>query len=288
MSTPKAILTDTTRCTGCERCVRACKAYNGLGEDVPRRWKARIDGLSSTRYTTLVRRPGNRFVRRQCRHCLEPACASACIVGALHKRADGPVVYDSTRCIGCRYCMMACPFEIPRYDWEKSVPYVRKCTFCQDRLAVGQQPECTRACPEQATIFGSRDELLEEAHRRVAQHPEKYVNKVFGESEVGGTSVLYVSDIPLDFLNARANLADQPLPELTWAALSKVPPIVLGVSGVMAGVWWITGRRMKLASEALASESTADGRAGSTAASATSEAVDSATDQEPNDDEARS
>jgi formate dehydrogenase iron-sulfur subunit len=176
--------------------------------------------------------------------------------------------------------MMACPFEIPRYDWEEPIPYVKKCTFCQDRLAAGEQPECTRACPERATIFGSRDELLAEAHRRIKQDPNKYVNKVVGESEVGGTSVLYVSDIPLDFLNSRPNLADQPLPELTWAALSKVPPIVLGVTGVMAGVWWITGRRMKLASEAGANEAP-DGRGDPTAGGA----IDSAPDDEPTNDE---
>jgi formate dehydrogenase iron-sulfur subunit len=256
MIATKAILTDTTRCVGCEECVRACKRQNHLGKDVPRRWQAAIDDLSATRYTTLVRRPGHRFVRRHCRHCLEPACVSVCIVGALQKRADGAVVYDSDRCMGCRYCMMSCPYGIPRYDWARAVPYLRKCVFCESRLRVGKQPACTEACPKQATVFGTREQLLEEAHRRIRDNPDLYVNQVFGETELGGTSVLYISDIPLGFLAFKPDLGERPLGTLTWAALSKVPPMVLGVGGLMAGVWWVTGRRMKLAAEA--SEGPAD------------------------------
>ena len=258
MIAAKAILTDTTRCIGCERCVAACKREYKLGKDVPRRWKARIDDLSSTRYTTLIRKPGDRFVRQQCRHCLRPACVSACIVGALQKQPDGPVVYDTKRCMGCRYCMMSCPYGIPRYDWELAVPYVRKCVLCAPRLSQGRQPACTEACPEQATIFGTREALLEEAHARIQKNPERYVDKVVGETEVGGTSVLYISDIPLDFLAYATDLDNQPLDELTWAALSKVPPLAASMGGLMAGVWWVTGRRMKLAEEARRKRAAAD------------------------------
>jgi formate dehydrogenase iron-sulfur subunit len=167
----------------------------------------------------------------------------------MQKTAEGPVVYDTERCIGCRYCMMACPFDIPRYDWQATVPYVRKCDMCVERVRGGKEPACIEACPEKATIFGSRDELLKEAHRRISASPGKYQKKVFGETEVGGTSVLYVSDIPLDFLMWKADVGDEPLPDLTLAALSKVPPLLLGVGGLMAGIFWITGRRMKLAVE---------------------------------------
>jgi formate dehydrogenase iron-sulfur subunit len=249
MSVQKAILTDTTLCTGCEKCVDACKQEKALGKDTPQRWKRRIDDLSSTRYTTMVRRSGNRFARKQCRHCLEPACVSVCLVGAMQKMPDGPVVYDTERCIGCRYCMMACPFDIPRYDWQATVPYVRKCDMCFERVRDGKEPACVEACPEKATIFGRRDELLEEAHRRISTNPGGYQERVFGETEVGGTSVLYVSDIPLDFLMWKADVGDEPLPNLTLAALTKVPPLLLGVGGLMAGIFWITGRRMKLAVE---------------------------------------
>jgi formate dehydrogenase iron-sulfur subunit len=249
MKTQKAILTDTTLCTGCEKCVDACKEEKQLGKDMPQRWKRRIDDLSPTRYTTMVRSQGDRFARKQCRHCLEPACASVCPVGALQKTPDGPVVYDTERCIGCRYCMMACPFDIPRYDWQAAVPYVRKCDMCADRIKDGKEPACVEACPEKATIFGGRDELLAEAHRRIKASPGKYQKKVFGETEVGGTSVLYVSDISLDFLMWKADVGDEALPNLTLAALSKVPPLLLGVGGLMSGIFWITGRRMKLAVE---------------------------------------
>ncbi|MBI4881342.1 MAG: 4Fe-4S dicluster domain-containing protein [Planctomycetes bacterium] len=261
MSGPLAILIDTTRCTGCDDCVKACKEENRLGEDVARRWKRRIDDLSSTRYTTVLQRQGNHFVRQFCRHCLEPACVSACLVGALTKTPEGPVVYDSNRCMGCRYCMTACPYGIPRYDWEKSVPFVRKCTMCQPRIQEGKKPACVEACRYDAAVFGPRADLLAEAHRRIEAEPQKYVGRVFGESEVGGTSVLYVSDIPLDFLAYRADLGDKPLPELTWAALSKVPPLVVGMTGLMAGVWWITSRRMKLAAQAEAAAAPAQGAA---------------------------
>ncbi|MCL5270265.1 MAG: 4Fe-4S dicluster domain-containing protein [bacterium] len=241
-----AMLTDTTLCIGCEACVDACKKVNGLGPD--RLWPEQkaIDDLSATRYTTILRRPGPRYVRQQCRHCVDPACASACLVGAMHKTPEGPVVYDSGRCMGCRYCMVACPYGIPRYDWNKAVPYVRKCTMCYDRLKAGKLPACEEACPEKATIFGEREALLKVARQRLRDNPRKYVQRIYGETEVGGTSVLMISDIPLDFLAWKPRLADQPLPQLTWAALSKVPPVVIGVGGLMAGIYWVIGRRMKM------------------------------------------
>jgi formate dehydrogenase iron-sulfur subunit len=143
-----AILTDVTKCIGCEECVSACKKTNSTGEDRPWRWQRSIDDLSASRWTAVARLPQDRFVRRQCRHCLDPACVSACPVGALHQTAEGAVVYDSEICMGCRYCMMSCPFGIPRYLWSEAVPYVRKCVFCYDKIQSGElrQPACTEAC----------------------------------------------------------------------------------------------------------------------------------------------
>lgn len=261
-----AILTDTTLCTGCETCVHACQQEYDLGRDRAWRWKQRIDDLSATRFTTIIRRPDNKFVRQQCRHCVEPACVSACIVAALQKSEKGPVTYDSDRCMGCRYCMMACPYGIPRYSWEQSVPLVKKCIFCPHRLEEGRQPACTESCPYGATIFGTRAQMIEEANSRFAKNPGKYFTKpgasqpeLFGFDEVGGVSVLYVSDINLDFLGWRPELGEEPLPALTWAALSKVPPIVLGVTAGMSALYWIVGRRMRLQAErAAAVEQPAD------------------------------
>ncbi len=264
-----AILTDTTLCTGCETCVAACKRENGLGRDRAWRWQRNIDDLSATRFTTILRRPGGHYVRQQCRHCADPACVSACIVGALQKTDTGAVIYDGDKCMGCRYCMMACPYGIPRYEWDQPVPYIRKCTLCYHRIKEGKQPACTEACPEKATIFGTRDEMLAVAHDRIQKHPGKYVGKVFGEHEVGGTSVLYLSDIPLGFLAWRPDLGDEPLPKLTWAALRKVPPLAAGVAGAMAGVYFVIGRRMRLQAEAALAQTKAESPASVDAASET-------------------
>ena len=247
-----SILTDTTLCTGCEECVEACKEVNHLGKDRFRRWNSTIDDLSATRFTTIVRQQGGLFVRRQCRHCESPACVSACVVGALQKTDDGPVIYDDKKCIGCRYCMLACPYGIPRYEWSKAIPYIRKCHFCHDKIMSGEldMPACVAACPEKATIFGTRDEMIREAKNRIAAFHGKYwQDRVVGETQVGGTSVLYLSDRPLDFLAWKADLGDRPLPELTAASLKMVPPTILVVGGVMAAVWWVIGRRMALQAE---------------------------------------
>ena len=241
-----SILTDTTLCTGCELCVAACKKEYNMGPDRLWRQKGAIDDLSATRHTTIIRRPGPRYVRRQCRHCLEPACVSACLVGALQQTPEGAVIYDGDRCMGCRYCMVACPYEIPRYDWDQAVPYIRKCSMCNHRTKDGDIPACVKACPEKASIFGSREEMLEVAGQRLRDNPNKYVQRIWGEREVGGTAVLYISDIPLDFLGSKPQLGEQSYPELTWASLSKVPPTILCVGGLMAGIYWIIGRRMKM------------------------------------------
>lgn len=240
-----AILTDTTKCNNCHECVAACKKQNQLALDLPRRWDL-DDGLSAKNWTSVVAGPQHAFVRKQCRHCLDPACASACPVGALHKTALGAVVYDSNKCMGCRYCMMACPYGIPRYEWQAAVPYVRKCIFCYDRIAEGRQPACTEACPQKATIFGDRDQLLAEAYDRIGKNPGKYLNKVWGEHDAGGTSVLYISNVDLSFLSAGHEIGSRPLPKTTAIAMEAVPFAFTGVMACMAGLTWIIGRRMKI------------------------------------------
>lgn len=246
----KAILTDVSKCTGCEKCVAACTEVNHLPDKVPFRWTEE-DGLSAERFTAVERREGS-FVRKQCRHCLEPACASACPVGALHKTPEGPVVYDKEKCLGCRYCMMACPFGIPRYEWSAAAPYVRKCTMCyESRLAQGRQPACTEACPTKATVFGDRDALLAEAKGKLAatRAADQALPHIWGESDVGGTCVLYISPVNLDFLALGKNQGATALPGLTVTAMGAVPPVFVGMGAVMGGLYWIIERRMKLAAK---------------------------------------
>jgi formate dehydrogenase iron-sulfur subunit len=246
-----SILTDVTKCIGCEECVKACREVNHLPREKPWRWLKSITDLSSARWTTIVRvdsEKGDRFLRKHCRHCLQPACVEACIVGALKKTPEGPVIYDKDMCIGCRYCMVACPWEIPRYSWEDTVPYIQKCNLCYERVKdEGKQPACVEACPVKATIFGEREDLLTEAHRRLEAEPQKYIQSVFGENEVGGTSVLCISDVPFKLCDLDKAITDvTPMPERTFKVLRHMPKVFLGVAVTMGGVWWIVERRQKL------------------------------------------
>jgi Fe-S-cluster-containing dehydrogenase component len=250
-----SILTDVTRCIGCEECVNACQKANDLPPEKPWRWVKKITDLSTSRWTTIVNKRGpdgkNRYIRRQCRHCLEPACVEACIVGALQKTPEGAVTYDRDICIGCRYCMIACPWEIPRYSWEDTIPYVQKCTMCHDRfLESGKPPACVEACPTEATIFGEREELLAEAKKRIANDSDKYIQRVWGEKEIGGTSVLYISDVDLNLTDLDEPIADEtPMPGRTFKILHNMPSVFVGMAAAMGGIYWIVERRQKLAAE---------------------------------------
>jgi formate dehydrogenase iron-sulfur subunit len=212
--------------------------------DVPRIWQ-KNDGLSAENWTSIIQKKDKHYIRKQCRHCLEPACVTACPVGALHKTKEGAVVYDSDKCLGCRYCMMACPYGIPRYDWDEPVPFIRKCILCYNDIKNGEQPACTKICPEGATIFGERSELLKIAHKRIEENPDRYIDKVWGEHEIGGTNVLYLSDIDLGFLTYQTHLGKEPLEETTATAMKSVPFAFVGMGGFMLGLNWIIRRRME-------------------------------------------
>jgi formate dehydrogenase iron-sulfur subunit len=234
----KAILFDANSCVGCEACMEACQEKNGLPEEAGR-------GLSASRYTNLEDHD-DIYLRRMCMHCLEPSCASACPVGALHKTAEGPVVYDYEKCMGCRYCMVACPFHVPRYEWSSRLPRVHKCQMCPDRLAEGRPTACSEACPAEATIFGDRVDMIAEAWRRISQDPDSYAPHVYGLEEAGGTGVLVIG--PQELLDAAFDprVPLESLPEKTWVVLSQIPTAV-GVAGcTMLGINWIIRRRMKM------------------------------------------
>jgi formate dehydrogenase iron-sulfur subunit len=232
------ILVDVTRCTGCNECVEACAQANGLGASEFMVQQS-PDGLSARRWSSIVESPEGGFVRKFCRHCLEPACVSACPVGAMYRTSEGVVLYDSQKCMGCRYCMMACPFGIPRYEWESPAPLVQKCTLCYGRLEQGELPACVETCPEGVLTFGERRELLALANQRIQEAADMYLPKVYGAYDVGGTAVIYISHVPLDFLGYHGAPGDEPRPELTWEWLSKVPAISIGVASLMTGLFWI-------------------------------------------------
>lgn len=235
---PKAILVDITRCIGCQSCVVACKAAHGFPVEPETQ-------LSATAYT-VVQEHNGKFVRRMCLHCDKPTCESVCPVGAIHKLPTGPVVYDRDACMGCRYCLQACPFQAPAYEWDKLAPYVAKCDFCAARQAAGQPPACIEACPVAAAQFGDRDELLAEAHRRIREK-ENGVQYIYGEQEAGGTSVLFLSDVPFEQLGFITSVGKYPLPGLSVTALNEAPMVAAVGSALLAGLYWITQRRREVA-----------------------------------------
>jgi len=238
----KAILYDATLCIGCKLCEKACAERNHLPYDDA---IAAEQHRSAHKFTVVVSR-GDKFMRRLCMNCVDPTCASVCPVAALRK-TDGPVIYEESRCIGCRYCMLACPFGVPKYEWTKVLPRVRKCDMCADRVAEGRPTACAESCPTGATKFGDRDALIAEAKERVAKTPNRYVNHIYGLTEVGGTSVLLVSSIPFEAFGYHADLEKEPLPILTYRVLSHVPDVVTVGGVLLGGIWWITSRRAEVA-----------------------------------------
>jgi formate dehydrogenase iron-sulfur subunit len=247
-----AVLVDTTRCIGCRACEAACSEVNRLPAPIgdPQAGTRKTDSRTFT-VVSAMSGPGgeSHFVKQQCNHCLEPGCASACPVKAIEKTATGPVVYHEDRCIGCRYCMLACPFEIPKYEYEKAAPYVRKCEFCAERQARGLQPACASVCPSGALTFGTRAELIEEARTRIYQNPDRYVHHVYGEHEVGGTSWLYLSDVTFDQIGLRTDLGLHGFAELTQASLAAVPFVITLWPPFLMALYTFSKRREDAAHE---------------------------------------
>jgi Fe-S-cluster-containing dehydrogenase component len=199
------LLYDTTLCIGCKACVVACAEANDLEPDTAwseGKWQAPLDLNANTKNIIKLYDDGageRSFVKRQCMHCVDAACVNACMLGALKKREFGIVSYDPTLCVGCRYCEVACPFNIPKFEWANAwTPKIVKCELCRHRLAAGKEPACTEVCPREAVIYGKRSDLLKEAHRRLEAYPRRYVPHVYGETEAGGTQVLYLSHVPFE------------------------------------------------------------------------------------------
>lgn len=239
----RAVLYDNTVCIGCRSCEGACKRVNGLPPDEAH--PETLTAYTFTRIRTTKLESGPVYIKLQCMHCLHPACAEACIVGALEKTPDGPVAYDERKCIGCRYCQVACPFGIPNFEWDKPVPWIRKCTFCADRQAQGLEPACVEACPVHALKFGTREELLAEAKKRIADSPGRYVDRIYGEKEVGGTSWLYLSAVPFDKMGFAPHISE-PVTINAARAMGLVPAVLIGVAATMTGIYWLTKRKEKL------------------------------------------
>lgn len=238
-----AILFDSTKCVGCRNCETACAAkWNNPYDDKI----AAEEKLSAHKLTAVVTK-GDKYMRRMCMHCQEPACASACPVGALQKTAAGPVVYDADKCMGCRYCMTACAFGAPTYEWNARLPKVRKCNMCEERQLAGKPTACSEACPNEATVCGEREAMIALAKKRLAENPKDYFQHIYGLNEAGGTSVLMLAAVPFEQLGLPANLPNGPLPAYTWRALETIPSVVTTGSVLLSGIYWITHRRAEVA-----------------------------------------
>ncbi len=256
------LLIDTTRCVGCRACEVACTEVNGQrppdGCDDPTVFDPQRS-LDTDRYTIVNRasEPGRdgspRFAKTQCMHCLEPACASACLTRALEKTPEGPVVYHPERCMGCRYCMVSCPFDVPKFEYGSATPKIQKCSFCFARQKEGKAPACAQVCPTGAVTAGKRDKLLLEAKQRVYADPEKYVQHVYGEREAGGTSIMYISDLPFEKLGLKPHVGEGSYAALTGGALGAVPFVMTLWPPLLMAIHSVTNRRNKVSGDAAAS-----------------------------------
>lgn len=229
-----AVLVDTTLCAGCRSCEEACAEAHDLpvpDTDDESVFEA-LRETSETQWSVVNRfvdeeEDEERFVKRQCMHCDQPACAAACPTKAMLKTEEGPVIWRADKCMGCRFCMISCPFNIPKFEYDSPVPKIQKCRFCWEELSEGKLPACVEACPNDALLFGKRDEVLEVAKERIYQDPDDYVHHVYGEHEVGGTSWLYLSAVPFEDLAFPTNLGTTAIPEYTKGFLYSVPVVLI-------------------------------------------------------------
>jgi formate dehydrogenase beta subunit len=249
------LLVDVTRCIGCRACQVKCREANGKTADVKTAQGAAYDApidLNATTLTVIRRWAGDRneegFVKAQCMHCVHPACASVCMLGALHKGAHGVVEYDADKCVGCRYCQVACPFNVPKFEWAKAAPRIVKCELCRHRYKDGKGPACAEVCPRDAVTFGKRGELLAEARRRMAGRPNAYQPKIFGESDGGGTNCLYLSPVPFKAIGLPA-LGAEPAPALSESIQHGIYQGFVAPVALLGALSFVTWRNRRSSSE---------------------------------------
>jgi Fe-S-cluster-containing dehydrogenase component len=209
-----------------------------------------VERTTDDKHWTVVNRyqtdQGEVYVKKQCMHCLAPACASACLTKAMHKTPEGPVDWTPSRCMGCRFCMISCPFDMPKFQYHSANPRIEKCVMCVERLAEGKRPACVENCPAGALTFGPRAELLEEAKQRIYAAPESYVRQVYGEREAGGTSWLYLASVPFEQLGFDPAIGETPYPMYTREFLYAVPLVEILIPTLMLGLSAATKREQEV------------------------------------------
>lgn len=227
-----AVLVDTTLCVGCRGCEEICAETNNLPEcDINDSDLEKERTTSETQWSVINRYEadvdgGEIFVKKQCMHCNQPACAAACLTKAMYKTEEGPVIWREGKCMGCRFCMLSCPFDVPKFEYNSPNPKIQKCRMCFERLKKGEKPACVENCPAEALLFGTRRELIDRAKTRIYSEPDRYVHHIYGEHEVGGTGFLYLSAVPFEEIGFRTDLGTTAYPKFTKEFLYAVPVIL--------------------------------------------------------------
>lgn len=236
------MLYDMTRCIGCHGCEYDCAEAHGMPEpDIPRNPPFRkIDETRRTVVNKYETSGGTVAVKRQCMHCNQSACTTACLTQAMHKTKEGPVIWREDKCMGCRYCMIACPFDIPKFEYTSTNPKVIKCDMCHGLLQEGEIPACAFYCPQEALTFGTRRELIAEARKRMNDEPDKYVDHIYGEKEAGGTSWMCISPVPFEELGFNTRVLKSSYPGLTKGFISSIAPVDLLLPTFLLGIYEAT------------------------------------------------
>lgn len=260
------VLVDLTKCVGCRTCEAACNKEQGLPEpekpfndtsvfdEIKHGQKRRTTEKAYTvvnRYEVAGREGGPVFRKFQCNHCQEPACLTSCFVNAYKKTPEGAVIYNPKVCVGCRTCMVACPFYVPAYSYSSAInPVIKKCIMCYDtRLKFGRPPACVEACPQEVMVFGKRKDLIRLGHQRIQENPGKYVDHLYGETEVGGTSWMYLSDVPFDKVGFDTTLGNQPIISYVKEFLTVVPMVLTIWPALFTGFHLLSNRKEALKKE---------------------------------------
>ncbi len=263
------ILYDSNLCIGCQACMVACKKANGMPVEhtgPQKTWDNPIDLSSKTLNIIKMYRDGDKFafVKRQCMHCLEPACAAACPVTALHKdEKTGIVTYDPSACIGCRYCEVACPYDIPKFDWNSPFPQIHKCQLCIHLLKEGKYAACCHVCPTGASLFGPVEKLREEAQRRLLMKPgeyyefpvnhiesgkklvhkaKKYIQHIYGLNELGGSQCMILAGVEFEKLGLPALRKESYVSDLEGVSMGLYKYLIYPVAA-LGGLIYLVKKR---------------------------------------------
>jgi formate dehydrogenase iron-sulfur subunit len=239
----KGILYDSTRCLGCHLCERLCAKVHGSPE--PKKPKEGEIRKTDVERRTVVNTYSNTskgevYVKKQCMHCNEPACAAACLTEAMYKTKEGPVIWRGDKCMGCRYCMVSCPFNIPKFEYHSSNPTITKCDMCYGRIKMGAAPTCVTGCPGDALTFGTRRELLAEARKRIIENPKDYADYIYGEHVAGGTGWLYLSSVNPEEVEFKTSLQNSSYPALSKGFLYAVPSVFVLLPPALLGIYEAT------------------------------------------------